>query len=367
MNDRQRILALLEGGVPDRVPWLGDLTYWAGAMARRGEVAPDFQQSDAYFQFHRELRVGFYLQGYFPFQTHYDPTIEVRTWAEGDDHYRSLRTPLGTLREKWTWLPESFAGAPTEHLVKSADDLPILRHIYERTSYTADYALAECRRAKVADLGIVLVYTPRTPFMQLVAMEAGIETLALLAATAPDDLVATLGIMEAKHDEAVTLAVASPAECVMIPENLSSEMVGRRLFETHMRRCQEKWVGRIRAAGKHSFIHIDGTLRGLLREEGAVGFNVLEALTPAPVGDLPVGEWRALAGPGPILWGGLPGVYFTPLVSDEEFDRHTIEVLEVMRRDRRCVLGVADQVPPDALRERVRRVADLADRYGRYS
>jgi hypothetical protein len=59
-------------------------------------------------------------------------------------------------------------------------------------------------------------------------------------------------------------------------------------------------------------------------------------------------------------------VYFTPKVSDEEFDRHVRSVLDVMRTDPRYVLGVADQVPPDCLEHRVRRVKDLVDRYGRY-
>ena len=30
------------------------------------------------------------------------------------------------------------------------------------------------------------------------------------------------------------------------------------------------------------------------------------------------------------------------------------------------VLGVADQVPPDALEHRVRRVADLVEKHGKY-
>jgi hypothetical protein len=55
------------------------------------------------------------------------------------------------------------------------------------------------------------------------------------------------------------------------------------------------------------------------------------------------------------------------LIDDAEFDRQVIDVLAVMSQEPRYVLGVADQVPPDALEARVRRVADLVDRYGRYS
>ncbi len=91
-------------------------------------------------------------------------------------------------------------------------------------------------------------------------------------------------------------------------------------------------------------------------------------MTPAPVGDLAVERWAAWCPDSPktVFWGGLPGVYFTAQVSDEEFDRHTKAVLEVMRSEPRYVLGVADQVPPDGLERRLRRVAELADAFGGY-
>ena len=72
----------------------------------------------------------------------------------------------------------------------------------------------------------------------------------------------------------------------MIPENLSSESVGKKFFKRWVQPFDTYWTGRIRDAGKHSFIHIDGTLRGLIRECSQTGFNVLEAVTPGPVGDI---------------------------------------------------------------------------------
>lgn len=335
-------------------------------MQQRGQFPADFQQTEAFYSLHRELQVGFYLQGYFPFHTRYDESVEVRQWHEGLDRHRLIRTPAGELHERWTTLPEAFTQAPTEHLIKSPKDLAALRWLYEHTSYECDYAEAERRSEWVRDLGIVLCYTPKTPLMQLVALDAGIETITDCLVEAEEELDETLEIMETHLDQAVEIALSCPGDALMIPENLSSEVVGKRLFEKHMRRCQHKWTQRIAGAGKFSFIHIDGSLRGLLAEEGSVGFTVLEALTPSPVGDVAMSEMRELAGPEPILWGGLPGVYFTPLVGDEAFEAFVVEVLEVMRRDGRCVLGVADQVPPDGLRERVRRVAELAEAHGRY-
>ncbi len=153
----------------------------------------------------------------------------------------------------------------------------------------------------------------------------------------------------------------------MIPENLSSEVVGPTLFEQcGMRDYETHWNAQIRASGRFSFVHIDGTMKALVRQVAATGFSVLEALTPAPVSDIPMADIRGWVGGDNIIWGGLPGLYFTNLVSDAEFDRFTISVLEVMVADGRCVLGVGDQVPPKARYERVARVRQLVDRYGKY-
>jgi hypothetical protein len=204
--------------------------------------------------------------------------------------------------------------------------------------------------------------------MQMVALDAGIGAVAEIAADAPDELAGTLAAVRGAHDVAAGLALSSPAEVLMIPENLSSEVVGPRFYERYMREYHQTWCGEIAAAGKYSCIHLDGTLKGLLRQVASAGFTFIEAMTPAPVGDLEVERWASFCPDSPktVFWGGLPGVYFTEQVSDEEFDRHVKAVLEVMRSEPRYVLGVADQVPPDGLERRIRRVAELADEFGRF-
>ncbi len=366
MTYRERILTILKGGLPDQVPWFGDLDYWANSLIRRGCKPQDFILSDDYLNWHKDLGVGFYLQGYFPFTQLY-PGCEVKRWYEGNRKYVEIRTPLGAVRDVWEYIPSSFTEAPIEHFMKSEEDIPIMKYIYEHTRFEPDYVQAKRRWEQVGDQGIVLCYLPKSPFMHLVALEAGIETVSILALTMPDEFNELLEVMKKAHDQAAQIALESPAEVLMIPENLSSEMVGPQFFEQHMRRYQTEWTTKIREAGKHSFIHIDGTLSGLLRQEASVGFSVLEALTPHPVGDLRIGEFASYAGGSKsILWGGLPGSYFTECVSEEEFERHVRHVLSVMKKEPRFVLGVADQVPPDGLERRVRRVAELVEEYGKY-
>jgi len=365
MTPQNRILKILKGEQPDQVPWFGDLDYWATALIAKKEKSQNFKRSREYIEWHKQLGAGFYLQGHFSFRPNFD--FEEKIWHEGNRRYRKIVTPKGALQECWKYIPDSYTEAPVEHLVKSENDLAALRFVYENTNWEPDYDFSYQRLEQIGDQGILLCYLPKSPFMHLVALEAGIMAVTFSEMNAPDEFAETLSVMKICFDKAAQIAVESPAEALMIPENLSAEMVGPRYFEKYMRAYQEEWIGKIRDIGKYSFIHMDGTLKGLLREEASTGVSVIEAMTPAPVGDLAIEDWISVAkNPNTILWGGIPGSYFTDFVSDADFDRFVKHVLSVMRTKPRYVLGVADQVPPDGMEYRVKRVRELVDKFGAY-
>ena len=367
MTPKERVMNILNGRTPDQVPWFGDLDYWATSLIHRGEKPEDFKLKDDYIRWHEDLGVGFYLQGFQPYKVTFENCKET-LWREGLVRYRQIETPKGTLLERWQWIPQAFTEGPLEHLVKSAADLPAYQYLFENIRYEPDSTLAELRQGQIGSAGIQVGYLPKSPLMQMVALDAGIMAVMDIYMSALDQLENVIKVIRKTHDKAAQIAVDCPADVLLIPENLSSEVVGPCLFEQYMKDYQLHWNSKIKEADKFSFIHMDGTLKGLLREECATGFSFIEAMTPAPVGDLPVDQWADYCdNDRTIFWGGIPGIYFTALVSDEEFDDHLKHVLSVMTSKPRYVLGIADQAPPDTLEYRVRRVGELVEKYGRYS
>lgn len=386
-NHRDRILSILNKKKPYRLPWFGDLTYWYFSMAVKGSLEKKYGGFDGILNLHKDLNCGFYLQGYFPFTPiykncevyeversmcgHEDFTTAYRCTKiikkEGNsDIVREVKTPIGTIKERWLYSQISYSRAPTEHFIKTVQDLEVFKYWIENTSYKHDYKQAYMVKDKVGDIGFTLCYIPRSPLMQFIAKYAGVINTVNVMLADKKLFDETLKILEYKSDEAAEIALDSPAEFIMIPENLSSDLVGKNLYEEYMRSYEEKWNKRIKEKGKYSFLHMDGYLKGLLKEVSEAGFSVIEAMTPKPTGDLSIDEFKSYVKSDSIMWGGIPGALFTPFTSDEKFEEFVKKVIGVMVSEPRYVLGIADQLPPDGIIERVKTVSVLVEKYGIY-
>ena len=362
MTERERFLAVFEGRVPDRVPWFADLTYWYGA--HQDELPDEHRGPEGYVRFHRDLGVGLYLYPPNGYAVHTDACIETRERRDGDVVVREIHTPDGTLREVTQDLPGTHSTAYVEHAVKTADDLPAVVSLYERRSYEADYDAYAATDRLWGDGALPVPLTPFSPLQHLVTRLAGVANLVYMFADAPKQLDWAVAAMQRALDPAFDIMADMPCRVVEMPENLSSEVTGRRLFERYCLDYYRRRNAQLHAGGKWVGAHIDGTLRGLLEMYTPAGFDFAESVTPAPVGDVAVEAIRGLAGDDLILIGGVPGAIFSPLFGEAQFEQHILRTLRAYPPGSKFILAAADQVPPDASLARVRRVRELVDGFG---
>lgn len=369
MTERERVLAILNRQQPDQLPWCADFAYLIHSMEELGTYPPQYKNTyldNGLQKMHREWGTGFYLQGFEPFTRKLDGW-DIRAEKKGLVTTTTIETPVGSLRQVEQYSTTSFSPGITKHFIEDIDDLKIYLWAVQHTAYEANYEFAKQRYETIGDNGVVLCYTPKSPVMDLIALHSGIENVTYMRMDDEEDFYAILDELEESYDKACQLVVDSPAECIMIPENITSECAAP-FYQDHMKRYHQKWTGAIRDAGKYSFVHQDGTVRGLITQLSKESkFDVIEAVTPLPIGDVAIEEVASLVDDSTIIWGGIPGGLFNEAAcTDKDFEEHVMKCIEVMSSAPRYVLGVADQVVPGSSERRIKLVRELVNKYGQY-
>ncbi len=363
MTERQRLQAVLSGRIPDCTPWYGDLSWWYAAHSARGTLPEAYSGDEGYLRMHRDAGVGIYLFAPMLWTETYDDTVEMVVSREGTQTVTVLRTPVGQVRSVLEDLPESGTSAYVEHFVKCPQDLRVMEYAFTHRRMEPAYAAFQDCDCRWGDAGMAAVLTPvcTSALQTLMTRWAGVETTIALWADARPDLERTIGVLQESDDPIFDLICHGPGRLVVFPENLSGEITSRWMLRTYALPYWRRRLGQLHDAGKLAGIHNDGTLRGSLPILMEAGFDFIESVTPAPVGDMTLEEIRDATAGCVLIWGGLPGALFSPITSHTMFDEFVRHVLSTFPLDSRFVLRVADQVPPDAHFERVCRVREILD------
>jgi hypothetical protein len=143
-------------------------------------------------------------------------------------------------------------------------------------------------------------------------------------------------------------------------ENIHDQLISPRYWERYYLPFYHKRCGQLRGAGIYSHIHMDGFFHSLLPYLSELPFDGIEALTPAPQGDVTLEEMAEHMG-NKVLLDGIPAVLFMPQYTEDELMQMVEQLVALFHP--RLVLGISDELPegtgPEAL-ERVRQVARWA-------
>jgi len=96
------------------------------------------------------------------------------------------------------------------------------------------------------------------------------------------------------------------------------------------------------------------------------GWDMVECFVTAPMVPLTLEHAREVWGTRMILYGGLPSLLMAPSVSEAEFRAYMRQLLKTIAPGDAFILGVADNVMPDSVIERVAWVSELLEKEGYY-
>ena len=370
MTDRERLLAIMEGRSPDRIPWIPRILIWHRAQVR-WETLPERFQGMSLREVEQSLGMGTPARGGRVFTAAQEGDVEVTTRQEGMSAVTTYRTPEGTVsirQQRSEKLDEVGIGAlEVEHMIKGPEDYAAVEYLVTHTHYTPAYDDFLAYEAEIGDDGYPMVSAGDCPFHHFLQKFAGYQVGYYHLFDYPDKVEHLLRTMEEVDRERVwPLVTASPARLILHGVHLDSRMTPPPFFDRYITPYYQDFSAMLHAKGKTLAMHADNDSRLILNQIREAGYDMAETFTTAPQVSCTLEEARQTWGTDVIIWGAVPSVILEDAYSDEAFEAYMRGVFRTVAPGDAFILGVSDNVMPNARLDRLERIAEMAEAWGTY-
>jgi hypothetical protein len=168
-----------------------------------------------------------------------------------------------------------------------------------------------------------------------------------------------------RSEAALAEVLASEAEIFLWGANYDQSVTWPDFFRDEIAPWLRRATGRAHAAGKYLLTHADGENQALLPFYPSCGIDIAESVCTRPMVRNSLAEVRAGFGPTTTLWGGIPSVALLDAVMDDAaFGAFLDGTFDELGTGERLILGVSDNVPPDAKLSRLGMITDRIRAFG---
>lgn len=271
---------------------------------------------------------------------------------------RVTRTPVGevfTVSE-----PADFTSWTLEHMFKALEDYRVLRYMVEDARCRPNYdEFARAERWMGEDV-ILRAGVGSSPLHQIMIGWMGVETFAVEWAERRDEILRLESIMRAKRRDVYRILADSPITHANYGGNEVPEVMGRERFAEFCVPLYDECAEVFHEKGKLLGTHLDGNNRAWAHLVAGSGLDYVEAFTPAPDTDMAVGE-ALEAWPGKFLWINFPSSLH--LASIEKIKETTREIIDAARDaaagTNRLIIGITEDIPEDRWQGNLLAIAEV--------
>ena len=369
MNNRERVLAILDHQPPDRIPWIPRLLLWYTARNMTDSM-PAKWQGLSLREVEHELGVGTPARDGRVFDVTREG-VDIVEREEGGKRIVEHHTPVGMVRSVTHFSEDldrqGLPGRVEEHLLKGPDDYRVWEWVVEHTTWTPAYDAYRAYDAEIGGDGLPMVSGGDVPFHEFAQSLAGYQDAYYQLADHPREVEHLLAVMAEVEKERLWPVIAeSPVKLIVHGMHLSSQFTPPAPFEKYIVPYYEGLVPLLHESGISVAMHADNDVSQLLELTERAGWDMMECFVTAPMVPLTLERAREAWGNRVILWGALPSLMFAPSVPETDFREYMHAVLDILAPGDAVILGAADNVMPDSLIERVGWVSDLVQERGQY-
>jgi hypothetical protein len=378
MTPRERIIAAYRHEPVDRVPCSPRIWAWLLSAEGTDDVA-------AHLRLQKRYPIDIQLtRNPFRHVTALDRVVgpvapgvraDVKEWQEGRLMMvrRTFHTLDGTLTDVTGYPPtgeSDFGVRPdpvrVEFLIKGRRDLDAFRSLMVPPKAVADFEPCRRMEAEIGDRGLFLVEIP-SPLCHRGGWACSMQDLMVWYHTDRELFDGVFKLFREQMLEEARLTLEAGFRTIFASyyyESLSagwSPGIWREVFQPTLRELCEL----VHADGGMVNFYDDGKCRGILELLAEAGVDVLQTLTPPPVGDIDLGDAKRRIGDRVCLMGCVDLLYVIKLGSPELIDRTVREAMETAAPGGGFILGTSDSIREGTPEENIRAYFTAALNYGR--
>lgn len=359
MTKRERYLRALHNEPTDELVWAPNFDYWLAVNKAEGTL-PEKYAGMSGNDIVRAVggtiwrRVG-------GLKTVMDAGVKKKSGSFDGTTVDEIITPVGQVRS----VHEATEGphrtkACTEHFVKDLDSLRVMQYVAEATHYEPCFDPAEQALRDVGEDGIVLNSCFCVPFIQFAKTDAGYVNGIYLWNDHRDEVDRLIETYHRNFVQGYSVLAKGPADMISTGDNMDGVTMSPKLFQEYAIPFYKEASEAIHAGGKLFAGHWCGRTESLLHMVPGCGLDSVEAIVTRPMADISLEEALDLLRGEVVLQGGIPSV----MVCDEgctyrDFENYIRDVIVPLKGRPGFVLGMSDNVPPNADFSRIEAVAGL--------
>ncbi|MCL5994631.1 MAG: hypothetical protein M1546_01080 [Chloroflexi bacterium] len=350
MTNRQRVLAVLNGERPDKVPftiydWKIPWGYDKRKLCERGLVM---------------------MERYAGCRAEY-PHCEftMLTYTENGRKYEReiIKTPKGEISSLFMPGTTCNVRKQIEYWIRSEADYEPLIYWVNDTTYYPAYEEVEAAREALGEDGFVWLWTDYSPLQKIMLQLIGLERYPYELFDHADLLWALYDALRDRDRRKYPIVAKAPVEVIQSDANHIACYLGRDMFVNKVLPCVEEAAEVLHTEGKLQSIHVDGNNAIWAADLARSSVDIIEAFTPAPDTDMTMAEAREIFR-DKIMWTNFPSsLHLQPAERIREAAR---EILESIQSGDRFLMAVTEDVPPWSWRTSLNAIQDAIDICGTF-
>ncbi len=395
MTPKERMLRAARGEWADILPWVPRIDLWYNANSLQGTLPAKYRRGVTLDEIADDIGGGYHkivpdflnarspedtidrglgifrLKG-MPYRAEL-AGVEREVKKEGNATFVTYHTPLGSISCKILYTEEMRrAGVSitwiSEHVIKDPQDYKIVGYIFKNIKVIPDYENYLEFQRQVGDKGFAVArgLAAASPMQQIMRDLLDATQFYLEMYDHPQEMRQLGEDLEPYYDQLFQVLVNSPAEVVFHGSNFDEMITYPPFFRNYIMPYLQRLADMLHARGKLLICHCDGENQGLLDLIAESGMDIAEAICPQPMTKVTISEVKKSFKGKVTIFGGVPSVaLLEQSMSDEQFERFMENLFREIVPGDRFILGVSDTTPPDAKFERLFRITEMVQGWGK--